>query len=207
MIDLYTAATPNGVKIPIALEELGADYSLHMLSLTPEHLRTREFLAINPNAKIPAIRHDLGEIGTITLFESGAILLHLAEFFGGLSGNTPQARAQTLSWLFLQVAGLGPAMGNAGHFAARSSSDPYPVERFQGEALRLLGLLDQRLNGSEWLNGESYSIADIAHFGWARNLAYIGLSRKDFSAIDKWAQRIEQRPATQAAQARMAGQE
>lgn len=204
MIDLFTASTPNGIKIPIALEELGATYDLRMLALDPAHLKTPEFLAINPNARIPAIRHDTGAGGVVTLFESGAILLHLAEHFGGLGGGNAQARAQTLSWLFLQVAGLGPAMGNAGHFAGRGGPDPYPLERFRGEARRLLGLLNDRLDEHEWLNGLDYSVADIAHFGWARNPGYAGLRSEDFPAVAAWAKRIEQRPATQDAFKRMA---
>ncbi len=162
MIELFTADTPNGIKIPIALEELGAPYVVRMMKLGSPELRSPEFAQVNPNGKIPAIRHPGGEGGApITVFESGAILLHLGERFGGLLGATPQARAQTLSWLFLQVAGLGPALGAAGHFRGLSAPDPYASERFRGEAARLLGLLEQRVREAGWLNGEDYSVADI----------------------------------------------
>ncbi|WP_430424085.1 glutathione S-transferase family protein [Phenylobacterium sp.] len=197
MIELFTADTPNGIKIPIALEELGAPYVVRMMKLGSPELRSPEFAQVNPNGKIPAIRDHSSDGGPpITAFESGAILLHLAETFGGLLGATPQARAQTLSWLFLQVAGLGPALGNAGHFRGLRAPDPYATKRFQGEAARLLGLLEQRLRDSAWLNGESYSVADIAHFGWVRRMGYGGFALSDFPALSAWVDRIEARPAT-----------
>ncbi|WP_421936305.1 glutathione S-transferase family protein [Phenylobacterium sp.] len=197
MIELFTADTPNGIKIPIALEELGAPYVVRMMKLGSPELRSPEFAQVNPNGKIPAIRHPSGEGGApITVFESGAILLHLGERFGGLLGATPQAKAQTLSWLFLQVAGLGPALGAAGHFRGLSAPDPYASERFRGEAARLLGLLEQRVREAGWLNGEDYSVADIAHFGWVRRMGYGGFSLSDFPALSTWVDRIEARPAT-----------
>ena len=197
MIELFTADTPNGIKIPIALEELGAPYMMRMLKLGSPELRSAEFAQVNPNGKIPAIRHHGGEgAPPITVFESGAILLHLAETFGGLLGATPHAKAQTLSWLFLQVAGLGPAMGAAAHFRGLSTPEPYATERFQGEAARLLGLLEQRLRDTAWLNGEDYSVADIAHFGWVRRMSYGGFALEDFPALSAWVDRIEARPAT-----------
>lgn len=205
MIDLYTAATPNGIKIPIALEELGVPYVVHRMDMGSAAFRDPAFLAINPNGKIPAIRHrDMPAGGEVTLFESAAILIHLAETFGGLMGTNPQARAQTLSWLILQVAGLGPAMGNTAHFRVRESVDPYPLARFQGEALRLLRLLEDRLSHETWLNGESYSIADIAHFGWVRSVGYAGFGLEDFPALASWVERIEARPATVRALAKLA---
>lgn len=203
MIELYTAATPNGIKIPIALEELGAAYTLQKIALGSDELRAAEYLQINPNAKIPAIRHIADDAMPVTVFESGAILLYLAETFGGLSGNTPVARAQTLSWLFLQVAGLGPMMGNAGHFRSLQSPDPYALERFKSEANRLLNVLEARLGEEEWLNGESYSIADIAHFSWVRSASYAGFDLKDFRVLQAWVKRIEARPATARALAKL----
>lgn len=195
-IQVFTANTPNGIKIPIALEELGLDYDLALLKLEPAVLRSAEFRAINPNAKIPALRHLLASGETITLFESGAILLHLAQHRGALLGKAPQARADTLSWLFLQVAGLGPMMGNAGHFRAMKSPDPYSLGRFEGGVRRHFDLLEERLTIHAWLNGESYSIADIAHFSWVRKATYAGLDLEDFPEITQWLKRIERRPAT-----------
>jgi GST-like protein len=204
MIELFTADTPNGIKIPIALEELGAPYVVRLLKLGGEELRSAEFAAVNPNAKIPAIRCHSSDGGPpITVFESGAILLHLAETFGGLLGATPHAKAQTLSWLFLQVAGLGPAMGAAGHFRGLSTPQPYASERFRSEAARLLGLLEQRVRDTAWLNGEDYSVADIAHFGWVRRMAYGGFALTDFPALSEWVERIEARPATSRAIGRL----
>lgn len=204
MIELFTADTPNGIKIPIALEELGAPYVVRMMKLGSPELRSPEFAQVNPNGKIPAIRDHSRDGGPpITVFESGAILLHLAETFGGLLGATPQAKAQTLSWLFLQVAGLGPAMGAAGHFRGLSTPQPYATERFRGEAARLLGLLEQRVHEAGWLNGEGYSVADIAHFGWVRRMSYGGFALSDFPALSAWVDRIEARPATSRAIARL----
>lgn len=204
MIELFTADTPNGIKIPIALEELGAPYEVRLMKMGSAELRSAEFAHVNPNGKIPAIRHHTGEGGApITVFESGAILLHLAETFGGLLGATPHAKAQTLSWLFLQVAGLGPAMGAAGHFRGLSTPQPYASERFRGEAARLLGLLEQRVRDTFWLNGEDYSVADIAHFGWVRRMGYGGFALPDFPALSTWVERIEARPATSRAMRRL----
>ncbi len=197
MIELFTADTPNGIKIPIALEELGRPYKVRLMKLGSAELRSAEFAQVNPNGKIPAIRYPDGEGGApVTVFESGAILLHLAEAFGGLLGATPHARAQTLSWLFLQVAGLGPSLGNASHFRGLSTPQPYAFERFRGEAARLLGLLEQRVRDAVWLNGEGYSVADIAHFGWVRRMDYGGFALPDFPALSNWVERIEARPAT-----------
>jgi GST-like protein len=196
MIEIFTANTPNGLKVPIALEELGVPYDLRKMELSSADLRSAEFLRINPNAKIPAIRHLADDTTPITVFESGAILLYLAEAYGGLLGNTSVARAQTLSWLFLQVAGLGPMMGNAAHFRSRTPSDPYAIGRFEGEVARHLNMIEARLREVEWLNGESYSIADIAHFSWVRSASYAGFNLKGFSILKPWVEKIEERPAT-----------
>lgn len=203
MIELYTANTPNGIKIPIALEELAVPYDLRKLDLGSADLRSADYLLINPNAKIPAIRHLADDAPPITVFESGAILLYLAQAFNGLLGATPVARAQTLSWLFLQVAGLGPNMGNAAHFRSRTPSAPYTVSRFQGEVARHLNMIEARLCKAEWLNGESYSIADIAHFSWIRSASYAGFDLKDFPILKAWVETIEQRPATGRALAKL----
>lgn len=195
-IRVCTANTPNGIKILIALEELGLDYDLALLKLEPAVLRSAEFRAINPNARIPALCHRLASDETITLFESGAILLHLVQHRGALLGTARQARADTLFWLFLQVAGLGPMMGNAAHFRSMKSLDPYALGRFESEARRHFDLLEERLTHQEWLNGESYSIADIAHFSWVRKATYARVDLDDYPRISTWLERIKRRPAT-----------
>lgn len=204
MIELYTASTPNGIKVPIALEELAVPYDLKKMALGSADLRSADYLRVNPNAKIPAIRHLTDDFPPVTVFESGAILLYLAEAFNGLLGVTPVARAQTLSWLFLQVAGLGPMMGNAAHFRSRTPSEPYAISRFEGEVARHLSIIEARLREAEWLNGESYSIADIAHFSWIRSASYAGFDLKDFPILKAWVEKIEQRPATLRALAKLA---
>jgi GSH-dependent disulfide-bond oxidoreductase len=201
---LFTANTPNGVKIPIALEEIRVGYDMSVMRLDPASLLAPEYLAINPNAKIPALRHRLPSGEHISLFESGAILLYLAQHHGMLLGDNAQGRADTLSWLFLQVAGLGPMMGQAGHFLAMNSPDPYALGRFEGEARRLFALIEARLEAHAWLNRETYSIADIAHFAWARRASYAGLDLLDYPAITRWVAQIEARPATRRALLRLA---
>jgi GST-like protein len=196
MIEVYTANTPNGIKVPIMLEELGVPYTIRRMAMGSPDLHSAEYLQINPNARIPAIRHRDGGDTPVTIFESGAILLYLAQTFGGLMGTTPVARGQALSWLFLQVAGLGPMMGNAAHFRSLKSPDPYALGRFSGEAERYLRLLEARLRDVDWFNGESYSVADVAHFSWVRSASYAGFDLKDFPALDAWVARIETRAAT-----------
>jgi GST-like protein len=199
MIELFTSPTPNGIKVPIALEELGLPYNLHRVDLSRGGAAVPELVAINPNAKIPAIidRTEAGQ--PVPVFESGAILLHLAERESGLLPETGEARAATLSWLFLQVAGLGPNFGNAGYFLRNDPSNRTAIERFGGEAKRHLEVLERRLSQFEWLNGHSYSIADIAHFGWVRIANYAGLNLRDFPATGNWVVGIEERPAVRRA--------
>lgn len=202
MIEVFTSPTPNGIKVPIALEELELPYRLHLVDLSRGGAAVPELVAINPNAKIPAIVDRSRETQAVPVFESGAILLHLAELKAGLLPLAGEARAATLSWLFLQVAGLGPSFGNAGYFLRNEPANRTAIERFGGEARRLLALVDQRLSHGDWLNGQSYSIADIAHFGWVRIAHYAGLSLSDFPAASDWATRIAERPAVQRALAR-----
>lgn len=199
MIEVYTSPTPNGIKVPIALEELGLSYRLHRVDLSRGGIAVPELVAINPNAKIPAIIDRREDGPSVPLFESGAILLYLAGLKPGLIPTDAVAYASTLSWLFLQVAGLGPNFGNAGYFLRNDPSNLLAVERFHGEARRHLSVLDQRLSETEWLNGESYSIADIAHFGWVRSAGYAGLELSDFPNAHQWVDRIEHREATRRA--------
>jgi GST-like protein len=168
-------------------------------------LRSKDFLRINPNGKIPAIVDGSRPgLPPISVFESGAILLHIADAYGALIGRAPETRAQTLSWLFLQVAGLGPNMGNAGHFRRLGEqADAHAMQRFRDESLRHLKILDDRLEEFEWLNGEGYSVADIAHFSWARRADYAGVPVDDLRALNRWLLRIEERPATKRALQRL----
>ncbi len=196
MIEVYTANTPNGIKIPIALEELGLPYTIHLVDLGAGVQRSPEFLAINPNGRIPAIVDRLNDPAVkLPVFESGAILLYLAETHDGLMGTTLAARTATLGWLFLQAAGLGPNFGNSSYFLRNDPANTVAVARFRDEAKRHLAVVNDRLSTVEWLNGECYSIADIAHFCWIRSAAYAGLDLADFPAAMNWVERIETRPA------------
>lgn len=197
MIDIHTAPTPNGIKIPIAAEELGAPYRIVRVDLARGDQRRPEFLALNPNGRIPAILDHAPPGGAVPVFESGAILLHLADTRGGLIATDPAGRAATLGWLFLQVAGLGPNFGNAGHFLAAPEPQPAAIRRFQGEARRHLEVLERRLAEAEWLDGRGFSIADIAHFAWVRSAGYAGLPLEAFPGLAARTDRIAARPAVQ----------
>lgn len=172
-IQLYSLTTPNGVKASIALEELGLPYEPHFVSFGTDDQMTPEFLSLNPNNKIPAIIDPNGPGGApLPLWESGAILIYLAEKTGKLLPADPAARAQTIQWLMFQMGGLGPMLGQFGHFfkfAADKVKDPYPTERYLNESKRLLGVLDARLDGRDWVM-DDYSIADIAIFPWLNTL-------------------------------------
>ena len=171
MIDLYTAATPNGHKVSIALEELGLPYSLRVLELSANEQKEPWFLAINPNGRIPAIvDHDEGDFA---VFESGAILIYLAEKTGRLMPQDAKGRSRVLQWLMFQMGGIGPMFGQLGFFhkfAGRDFADKRPRDRYVAESARLLGVLDQHLQDRDWMMGHDYSIADIALFPWVRNL-------------------------------------
>lgn len=165
-IQLYSLPTPNGVKISVALEEMGLDYEPHLVSFATHDQMTPEFLSLNPNNKIPAIIDPNGPNGPLTLFESGAILIYLAEKSGKF---LPRAqRYEVLQWLMFQMGGLGPMFGQLGyfhHFAGKEIDDPRPKERYRAEAERLLKVLDGALAGKDWIAGE-YSIADMAIGPW-----------------------------------------
>jgi GSH-dependent disulfide-bond oxidoreductase len=202
-IQLFSARTPNGLKVPMALEELGLPYSLKMLDLDAGEQHQPQFLRINPNGRIPAmvVRH-AGD--SIAVFESGAILLHLADSHGRLLPRAPVARASALSWLFLQVAGLGPAFGQAGWFARNADAgQSQALQRFRAEAQRLAAVVEQRLSDNVWLSGDDYSVADIAHFCWLRSMTYAGLDPAAYPSIQRWCEAISHRPATRAALQRM----
>jgi GSH-dependent disulfide-bond oxidoreductase len=173
-LQLYSLPTPNGVKVSIALEELGLPYEAHRVSFDNDDQLTPEFLSLAPNNKIPAILDPHGPGGKpLALFESGAILVYLAGKMGRLMPADDARRYETLQWVMWQMGGVGPMFGQLGFFhkfAGREFEDKRPRDRYVAESKRLLGVLDQRLHGRAWLIGDDYSIADIAVFPWVRNL-------------------------------------
>lgn len=173
-LQLYSLPTPNGVKVSIALEELGLPYEPHLVSFDASDQMSLEFLSLNPNNKIPAIIDPAGPGGRpLPLFESGAILFYLAEKTGRLLPRDAAARYETLQWLMFQMGGIGPMFGQVGFFvkfAGKDFEDKRPRDRYVSEAKRLLGVLERRLEGRRWIMGDEYTIADIATFPWVRNL-------------------------------------
>jgi len=173
-LQLYSLPTPNGVKVSIMLEETGLAYEPHLVSFDSNDQFSPEFLSLNPNNKIPAILDPNGPDGEpLALFESGAILVYLAEKTGQLLAKEPARRYQTLQWLMFQMGGIGPMFGQLGFFhkfAGRDYADKRPRDRYVAESARLLGVLDQHLQDRNWMMGQDYSIADIALFPWIRNL-------------------------------------
>ena len=198
MITAYTANTPNGVKLTIALEELGlergSDYTLKILNLSKREQKEPEFLAVNPNGRIPAIVHHK-DGRDIRVFESGAVLLYLAEKFGGLLPADPAARIEAIAWTYFQTGGIGPNMGQAG-YAKRQSDASF--ERFNKESHRLVSVMDRALAKADFLAGD-YSIADIMNFGWLdRASDYFGFDLSPYPNVQGWLTRIRARPAVKA---------
>lgn len=205
-LQLYSFPTPNGVKVSIALEELGLPYEAHAVHIGKNESWTEEFLSLNPNGKIPAIIDPDGPGGApLPLFESGAILVYLAEKTGKLIPADPARRYETLQWVFFQMGGIGPMFGQVGFFykfAGREIEDKRPLERYANEARRLVGVLETRLKDRQWIMGDEYTIADIAIFPWVRTLRdfyeadeLIGF--RDFPATVAWLDRCLARPASQ----------
>jgi GST-like protein len=200
MIDLYTWTTPNGRKIPIALEELGLEYRVHPVDICQNQQFAPDFLAISPNNKIPAIVDQDAPDGPQSVFESGAILVYLAEKTGKLLAASGPARVAALEWAFWQVGGLGPMAGQLGYFALRA---PEPIElaidRFADEVRRLLGVMEGRLERVPYLAGDEYSIADIACFAWTlaalETLEKIQPDRPPLPAVRAWLERVGERAA------------
>ena len=195
MIDLYTAATPNGHKVSIALEELGLPYSLRVLDLSANEQKEPWFLAINPNGRIPAIvDHDEGDFA---VFESGAILIYLAEKTGRLMPQDAKGRSRVLQWLMFQMGGVGPMMGQANVFFRYFPEKLQPaIDRYQGEVRRLFRVLDGHLARNEYLAGD-YSIADIANWAWVRTHNWSGVTIDDLPNLARWRDQIRARPAVQ----------
>ena len=199
MIDLYSWATPNGHKIHILLEELALPYTVHPVDIGRGEQFTPEFLAISPNNKIPAIVDRDGPDGRpIALFESGAILIYLAEKTGRFLPADPRGRYATLQWLMWQMGSIGPMLGQAHHFRQYAPEKlPYAIERYTNEARRLYGVLDRRLAAQRYLAGDDYTIADIATFPWCRSAANQGVDWADFPHARRWFDAVAARPAVQ----------
>jgi GST-like protein len=174
VLQLYSLPTPNGVKVSIMLEEIGLAYEPHLVDFQSNDQLSPEFLALNPNNKIPAIVDPNGPGGQpLALFESGAILIYLAEKAGKLLPADPAARYETIQWMMFQMGGIGPMFGQLGFFhkfAGKDYEDKRPRDRYAAESKRLLAVLEKQLEGRAWLMGDEYTIADIATFPWVRNL-------------------------------------
>jgi GSH-dependent disulfide-bond oxidoreductase len=205
-IQLYSTPTPNGVKVSIMLEETELPYEPHFINIGQNETWTPEFLSLNPNGKIPSIIDPSGPGGQpLPLFESGAILLYLAEKTGKFLPSDPALRYQTIQWVFFQMAAVGPMFGQLGFFhkfAGREIEDKRPLERYRNESKRLLGVLETRLEGRDWIMGEDYTIADISLLGWIRNLiGFYGAGELvEFDSLKRvpaWLERGLARPAVQ----------
>ncbi len=199
MITLHTWSTPNGYQVSIALEELGLDYSVNPIDITRGEQFAPEFLALNPNNKIPAIVDEHGPDGEpVTVFESGAILLYLADKTGSLMPTKARERLEAMQWLMLQMGSVGPMLGQAHHFL-RFAPDiiPYAIERYSKEAARLYSVLNTRLGGRDWLVGSAYSIADIATFPWIARHEWQGIDLARYPEVKRWFDAIAARPAVQ----------
>ena len=195
MIELFTAATPNGHKVSIALEELGLPYTLRVLDLGKLEQKQPWFLAINPNGRIPAIVDH--ENDDFAVFESGAILIYLAEKTGRLMPGDAKGRSLVLQWLMFQMGGIGPMMGQANVFFRYFPEKIHPaIDRYQGECARLFGVLDKHLANHEYLAGD-YSIADIANWAWVRTHKWSGVPVDGFPNLQRWLAQIRARPAVQ----------
>ena len=206
VIQLYSLPTPNGVKASIMLEETGLAYEPHLIDITKNETWGPEYLALNPNGKIPAILDPNGPDGKpFALWESAAILVYLADKSGKFLSTDPAQRYETLQWVFFQMAAVGPMFGQLGffhRFAGREYEDKRPRDRYAAESKRLLGVLETRLADRQWIMGDDYTIADIATLGWVRNL--IGFYEageivgfKDFPHVGAWLERGLARPAVQ----------
>lgn len=205
-IQLYSLNTPNGVKASIMLEETGLPYEAHLVDITQDESHLPEFLALNPNGKIPAIIDPDGPDGKpLALFESGAILLYLAEKTGRFIPADAAGRWETIQWVFFQMASIGPMFGQVGFFnkfAGREYEDKRPLQRYVNESKRLLGVLEQRLDGRDWIMGRDYTVADIATLGWVNNLVTFYEARElvgfdGFANVQAWLERGLARPAVQ----------
>ncbi|GAB1578007.1 glutathione S-transferase N-terminal domain-containing protein [Bordetella petrii] len=205
-LQLFSLPTPNGVKVGIMLEETGLAYEAHRIDIAANESHEPAFLALNPNGKIPAIYDPHGPGGRpLALFESGAILIYLADKTGRLLSTDPAARYETIQWLMWQMGGVGPMFGQVGFFnkfAGKEYADKRPLERYARESARLLGVLDARLADRDWVMDDGYSIADISLLGWVRNLIgfyeageIVGFDR--YRHVQRWLAQGLARPGVQ----------
>jgi len=193
MIDLYTAPTPNGHKASCTLEALELPYETHFVNIGEGEQHTPEFLALNPNGRIPAIVDRAAD--DFAVFESGAIMLYLAEKTGKLLPSDSKGRSKVIQWLMFQMGGIGPMMGQANvFFRYFPEKMPAVIDRYQNECRRLFEVLDHRLGESEWL-ADDYSIADIANWWWVRTYKWSGVSREGLENLDRWLDVMKEIPA------------
>ncbi|HEY3792726.1 MAG TPA: glutathione S-transferase N-terminal domain-containing protein [Bradyrhizobium sp.] len=205
-LQLYSLPTPNGVKVSIMLEEIALPYEVHLVDFNKNDQKTPEFLSLNPNGKIPAIIDPDGPGGKpLGLFESGAILQYLADKTGKLLPQDSARRYQTIQWVHFQMGGIGPMFGQLGYFnkfAGKEIADKRPLERYVAESNRLLGVMEIRLEGRQWIMDDEYTIADISMLGWVRNLIGFYEARElvafdSFKHVAAWLERGLARPAVQ----------
>lgn len=199
MIDVFAFATPNSVKVPIALEELGLDYALHGINVRKGEQKTPDFIALNPNAKVPVLID-----GPLVLTESAAILVYLAEKTGKLLPASGAPRARVFEQLFFHASGLSPAFGQAGFFKKQAAEpQPIAIARFEAEAARTAGVLDGVLSRHAYVAGDDFTIADIAHFGWLWRRAFAEVDITALPHLSGWVRQMEARPAVARAIARI----
>jgi GSH-dependent disulfide-bond oxidoreductase len=193
MLTVYAYSTPNAVKVPIVLEELGLAYDLRPVNIRKGAQKSPAYLAQNPNGKVPLLID-----GDLVLPESGAILVHLSEKTGRLLPADPVVRARTFEWLFVQLSGTGPAFGQSGYWQKLAADRNEPaIARYQAEADRLADLIDAHLATNQWFAGDDYTIADIAHFGWFWRREFAGVSFDNRPNLARWYAQMEARPAVQ----------
>lgn len=204
MYEVYAFATPNSIKVPIALEELGLDYTLHAVNVRKCEQKAPEFLTLNANAKVPVLVDANALDASLVLTESAAILVYLAEKTGRLLPASGAGRARVFEQLFFHASGLGPAFGQSGFFQ-RFAAEPQPIaiKRFSSEAKRTVAVLDAILAERRFVAGDAFTIADIAHFGWLWRREFAGVALDDAPNVAQWYSEIEARPAVQRAIARV----
>ncbi len=196
MIDIYSWPTPNGHKIHIMLEETGLEYNVHQINIDKGEQFNGDFLKISPNNRIPAmVDQDGPENKSISIFESGAMLIYLAEKVDKFIPSNAQSRYLTFQWLMWQMGGVGPMFGQSNHFSHYAPEKiTYAIDRYNNECLRLYNVMDKRLNEADYLAGD-YSIADIATFPWARGFERRGVEISEFPNVERWLNKINERPA------------
>jgi len=198
MIELYSAPTPNGMKILIALEEMGLEYRVHPIDLSKLEQKEPWYLKLNPNGRVPTIVDHANK--DFAVFESGAILIYLAEKTGRFLPRRGKQRSRVIQWLMFQMGGVGPMMGQANVFFRYAPEKiPYAIERYQRETKRLLTVLDTQLKKHRFIAGRDYSIADMATWPWAMGHGWAGIEVDDLSNLRRWLEEVRQRPAVQRA--------